>query len=1296
MFQRLVQWLNSFLKCAFGGKQAPYPRTRGEVKVLPPPPELTNADLEFLFTELLEGVYQARGQQWAVKFLQRMEHRITHERWIQWLLSFGERLLSSPAPNNNLAERMVQLGELNIGQIGELAYDIGVSLLTRNLGEGYWQKYENDTVFTVPEEEQAVDDFPLVWEYQGESTPVIQNQEGEIRYWDAPQVSVPDTSVTLDELLIRLDESADFVRLPYVTEGIDQEVIDSLAKATTPEEQAEVWFYQGLKQAKADDLSAAIASYDKAIQLNQNLHEYWFNRGLTLFHLERYFEALASYDRALELKSDFYQGWYNRGGLLGELGLYEDAVTSFDNAIEIKPDYHEALSSRGLALRRLGRLLQAISNYDKALLLQPEDQENWYYRGLALAEGGRFDDAIQSYDKALEILPDYYEAWSSKGTALYNLGRFEEAIICYEKAIEIKPDYQEAWSGRSDTLYNLEQIEEWNLADDLGVELAPENQEALFEQSNNMYNSEQLSQIVPQDTTPEVMDVDDSWQQWEDFLDNLEPEDPVTAEQIAEEDDDYDPGWYDRGVDMYNLGRYVEALTCYDHAIESHPDNDLAWYNRGIVLGQLGRIEEAIASYYQACAIRPDFHEAWIDKGVAQMQLGRAEDAIQSWDKALEIQPEFYLTWYNRGVALDSLKRRSQAVTSYDEALQIEPNFHLAWYNRGVALFYLGQYEEAIASYDHALDIQQDYWEAWIGRGTAAGNIPEGQTPSYVSSISLTNPALELRGLEGKLASYEEGLKYISETQKEGWGRLHLAIANTYYEQGRKHPTQIDYWFYAAAEYNQALQTLTVEEFPQLHLEIVQHQIKTLLHIQETEQAQQWLQYGSQLLQNFLSEAERSNESKLQLALKNVGLGQLSVDIAVQSGDLIAALEIAEHSKNTCFNWLTFGWTDTITSPNYAQIQQLLNPTTAIIYWHISPYALQTFIIKHNTEPLLLTANSEAVQALIESENWLKDWNEQYQDYHNQPIDRQIRNNHSWQLDMDVRLLQLQNILNISTIVPEISDVTHLIFIPHRDLHRFPLHAFPLFSNRWEISYLPSAQLGLSIPSQSSLIDTQSLLIVEQPKSTDYPTLKYAKLESEAITQMFDNHLHIQGVQATKIQVENALLGDYNILHFIGYCNQSEMILADEKITLAEISQKSLGHYNLVTLSACETNVNTHTTEYVNLVSAFLNQRVASVVSTLWSVESAASALVMIEFYQQLQQHKSPATALTEATKWLKELTAEQLRTWYENLLGQLSTDGFRIGPHLATELYRASKMDPEDKLYDQPYYWAGYTITGR
>jgi hypothetical protein len=142
MLKRLIQWLKRFFQGLFGKKRQPI-TIREEVKSAPP---LSDTDLEFLFIQLLEGVHQARGQTWAQKWLDNIEHRVSTERWLDWLKGFGEKLLASTLPNNEIAARLVQLGELGVGRVGNLAYDIGMQLLTRNQGEPIWEYDGPDNV----------------------------------------------------------------------------------------------------------------------------------------------------------------------------------------------------------------------------------------------------------------------------------------------------------------------------------------------------------------------------------------------------------------------------------------------------------------------------------------------------------------------------------------------------------------------------------------------------------------------------------------------------------------------------------------------------------------------------------------------------------------------------------------------------------------------------------------------------------------------------------------------------------------------------------------------------------------------------------------------------------------------------------------------------------------------------------------------------------------------------------------------------------------------------------------------
>ncbi|NEO74686.1 hypothetical protein [Moorena sp. SIO3H5] len=145
MLKRLIQWIKNFFQRLFG-KQQKSSQIEGNIQS---PPPLSDTDLELLFTELLEGVHQAKGQAWALKWLKNLEHRVPEERWLQWLEGFGERLMAVSTPNNELASRMVELGDLEVGDVGDYAHDIGMDLLTRNQKEPIFE-YEGPDATPSP------------------------------------------------------------------------------------------------------------------------------------------------------------------------------------------------------------------------------------------------------------------------------------------------------------------------------------------------------------------------------------------------------------------------------------------------------------------------------------------------------------------------------------------------------------------------------------------------------------------------------------------------------------------------------------------------------------------------------------------------------------------------------------------------------------------------------------------------------------------------------------------------------------------------------------------------------------------------------------------------------------------------------------------------------------------------------------------------------------------------------------------------------------------------------------------
>lgn len=96
--------------------------------------------------------------------------------------------------------------------------------------------------------------------------------------------------------------------------------------------------------------------------------------------------------------------------------------------------------------------------------------------------------------------------------------------------------------------------------------------------------------------------------------------------------------WVNRGITLYNQGKYDEAIKCYDKAIELNPQAAEVWYNKGTVFSKnLSRYGEAIQCFDKAIELNPQYIDAWYNRGQALKALGRTTEADAAFAKAKEL-----------------------------------------------------------------------------------------------------------------------------------------------------------------------------------------------------------------------------------------------------------------------------------------------------------------------------------------------------------------------------------------------------------------------------------------------------------------------------------------------------------------------------------------------------------------------------------------------------------------------------------------------------------------------------------
>ncbi|MGF1673545.1 MAG: tetratricopeptide repeat protein, partial [Rivularia sp. (in: cyanobacteria)] len=717
-------------------------------------PELTNSDLEFLFTQLLEGVYQGREQHWAQKWLQNIEHRVSQQRWLEWLQDFGNKILASSAPNHELASRMVDLGELEIGEIGDVAYDIGIQLLTRNA--------KQQTAYSIP----------ISTEFEGLT--------GERRSAQALQGGVPlsgspisqkliiepiaandedDFDVQSEELIIESIATNGEFETTSLEDSPGQELIrefgellwenyEPKSNAIAPANTADNRILPS--QEFPETLYEQVFELEEEVTPGQDLVR---NLGELLWEQEETGQnqdkssVNASEQEFINDLSDLIWDYSEQNQEDTILAPVPDAVEDqpldttkvpiqdsvedqedetfnalLELAEEVEEDDDDVVEAEFLDSSTLSTtsVEPTVTTAIDQLLVRLGESANLVQQLASGLEEGRWtasqvtdEDQVAEDDSAAQAA----EAWFYQGLSQARAGNLELAIELYEKAVQTKPDVHEYWFNRGLTLFHLGQLEDAIASYDQAIEIKNDFYKGWYNRGRALGELGFFEEAI------------------------------VSFNTAIEIRPNYQEAWSSNGLALLKLGRVDQAIFSYDKSLELEPLDPENWYYRGVALSNKGSYENAIDSYNKALELEPYLHDAWVDKGVAESQLGQWNQAITSWDEALKIRPDFYLTWFNRAVALDNLGSREEAVTSYDKALEIEPNFHLAWYNRAVALFYIEEYEQAILCYDRALEIKADYWEAWLGRGSAAEKSQNFDSQLSLSSpVAQSNSALNARG----------------------------------------------------------------------------------------------------------------------------------------------------------------------------------------------------------------------------------------------------------------------------------------------------------------------------------------------------------------------------------------------------------------------------------------------------------------------------------------------------------------------------------------------------------------------
>jgi pentatricopeptide repeat protein len=139
---------------------------------------------------------------------------------------------------------------------------------------------------------------------------------------------------------------------------------------------------------------------------------------------------------------------------------------------------------------------------------------------------------------------------------------------------------------------------------------------------------------------------------------------------------------FHKGMNLYHLGRYDDAIECLDKAGRLDPQNADVQYARGRTFQRLGQIDSAEAAYLVADNLRPDAKLAAL-LGYCSGRRGHDKPAIAQYQAAIESGFATAEVFNNRGFSYLRQKMLTEAEKDLVEAINLDgllqtPHFNLA------------------------------------------------------------------------------------------------------------------------------------------------------------------------------------------------------------------------------------------------------------------------------------------------------------------------------------------------------------------------------------------------------------------------------------------------------------------------------------------------------------------------------------------------------------------------------------------------------------------------------------------
>lgn len=239
---------------------------------------------------------------------------------------------------------------------------------------------------------------------------------------------------------------------------------------------------KAFEEAKAlyekKNLSGALKSVNKAIEINPKTGDYYSLKADILYELKDYQGAYDNYSKAILFNPQDFYLYNQRGNLLLTSKLIDGAISDFEKVVEFAPNDTVLLSgliNLGTAKSSMRDFKGAYAVLKKAYEIDSNDVALLNNMGYVCFELGFDNEGFSCYERITHIDPDVTGIYVNLGFRYQLSEEYEKSLTYLNKAIDLDPNGAYALSNRSYTLLKLGRAKEALKDIEKSIKLSPGN-----------------------------------------------------------------------------------------------------------------------------------------------------------------------------------------------------------------------------------------------------------------------------------------------------------------------------------------------------------------------------------------------------------------------------------------------------------------------------------------------------------------------------------------------------------------------------------------------------------------------------------------------------------------------------------------------------------------------------------------------------------------------------------------------------------------------------------------------------